>query len=117
MLAETQRQAMLAAMGIEVYRLRGAAQAAIARIFLDAREVVQVACARDLHEDKAVARLFTLLPAALGIADVRVHWCADDTPPAEAIDVDAAAVHGNSESKRALWQALKPLAQRLHRSI
>ncbi|MGH8042696.1 MAG: hypothetical protein ACREPN_11690 [Rudaea sp.] len=115
MLAETQREAMLAAMGIEIYRLRSAATATL-RIFLDARACVQVACTPHVREDAAVARLFTLLPVALSVADACVQWCDEDAPCSGGIDIDAAAVHGNGMAKRALWQALKPLSQRLRHS-
>jgi hypothetical protein len=105
------RHAMLAVMGIDVYRLRQApTSAAVLRIGLDAQARV---CVEGVEGD-AARRFFAWLPAALGIASERV---CDGLPPADAdlvIEFDAKALCGSASSRRDTWQALKPLARRLH---
>jgi hypothetical protein len=101
---EAQRSAMLAAMGIDVYRLRVAADtSASMRIGVDAQACVCV----DGRE--SAERLFALLPASLGVARERVRAAAVDG----AIEIDASCLRGDARAKRALWSALKPLARRL----
>jgi hypothetical protein len=108
--AEMQRAAMLAAMGIDVYRLRTAsasASAAPLRIGIDARACVCI----DGGDDDAAERLLAVLPAALGIACERVARA--DVADDGAIVVDVSALRGNGTAKRTLWLTLKPLARRL----
>ena len=108
MLAEAQRAAVLAAMGIDVYRLRAsAATATPLRIGLDARSGVCV----DGGDDDSVGRLLALLPCVLGVAHERV--ARDAVAGDGAIVVDVSALRGNGADKRKLWQALKPLARQL----
>lgn len=108
MLAEAQRTAMLAAMGIDVYRLRApAAAAAPLRIALDAQRCVCV----DGGDDDSAERLLALLPCVLGVARERV--ARDAVSDDDTIVVDVSALRGNGADKRKLWQALKPLARRL----
>ncbi|HZW51803.1 MAG TPA: hypothetical protein VFF05_08075 [Rudaea sp.] len=105
---EAQRSAMLAAMGIDVYRLRASPATAVPlRVGVDARTCVCV----DGSDDASVERLLAMLPAVLGIARERVSRdiVADDG----AIVVDASALRANGAAKRVLWQSLKPLARRL----
>jgi hypothetical protein len=106
MLAEAQRRAMLAAMGIDVYRLRAAPPAAgPMRMGVDAHACVCV----DGFDGEPAQRLFALLPAMLGVARERVRDAAVDG----AIEIDASCLRGDARSKRALWASLKPLARRL----
>ena len=108
MLAEAQRASMLAAMGIEVYRLRAApASTAPLRIGVGARSCVCV----DGGDDDSAGRLLALLPCVLGVARERVSR--DAVAGDDGIVVDISALHGNGADKRKLWQALKPLARRL----
>jgi len=108
MLAETQRTAMLAAMGIDVYRLRAsAATAAPLRIGLDTHSCVCV----DGGDDDSAERLLALLPCVLGVARERVSR--DTVAGDDGIVVDVFALRGNGADKRKLWQALKQLARRL----
>lgn len=108
MATEAQRSAMLSAMGIDIYRLRAApVTSAPLRIALDGRSQVCVD-----GDDESSARLLAVLPSVLGVARERVTRDAVDD--AAAIAVDACAMHGGAAAKRALWQALKPLARRLH---
>jgi hypothetical protein len=101
---EAQRSAMLAAMGIDVYRLRAApASAAPARVGIDARACVCV------DGGESAERLFDLLPASLGVARERVRAATVDG----AIEIDASCLRGDARAKRALWTSLKPLARRL----
>lgn len=105
---EAQRSAMLAAMGIAVYRLRAAAATpALMRIGVDAQACVCV------DGGESAERLFALLPAALGVARERVR----DAEAADGIiEIDASAIRGDAKAKRALWQSLKPLARRLRKN-
>ena len=108
MLAEAQRAAMLAAMGIDIYRLRApAVSTAPLRIGLDAQRCVCV----DGGDDDSVGRWLALLPCVLGVAREQVARGA--LAGDGAIVVDVSALHGNGADKRKLWQALKPLARRL----
>jgi hypothetical protein len=108
MLADAQRSAMLAAMGIAVYRLRvAAATSASMRIGVDAQACV---CVGDIDGESA-ERLLGVLPAALGIADERLRR---EVAGADSIiEIDASCLRGDAKAKRTLWQSLKPLARRL----
>lgn len=141
MLAEAQRLSLLRTMGIEVFRLRAAAEPAAVAASADSGSAnVAVICARDALS----ARFKAQLPRALGIADDRLHWCDTGTSaPADAaayvvIGTEAARALGvqlstmqqnasiiaataepamllrSGAAKRALWQSLKPVARRLH---
>ena len=102
---EAQRSAMLAAMGIDVYRLRvGAAASATIRIGVDAQDCVCV------DGGDSAARLLALLPVSLGVARERVR---DAAALDGAIEIDASCLRGDARAKRALWSALKPLARHL----
>jgi hypothetical protein len=138
MLAETQRLALLQAMGVEVYRLRTAA----AQAQVDPREPNGgVAVIGALNT--VPARLRAQLPRALGIGTEHVHWCdvgagapgdasayvVIGTEAARALGVqlstmqqstsiiaataEAPALLRDGAARRALWQALKPVARRL----
>jgi hypothetical protein len=154
-LDETQRRALLQAMGIDVYLLRGGragesahhsagVEAAVASAASNEVDLV-VASAADSARDAATQRLRALLPLAIGVPAERIRWIiagaggALPEPPAAhaylalgadmpralganlstmqqmsatiAAADDAAASLGNGLSKRALWQALKPLAR------
>jgi hypothetical protein len=89
---EAQRSAMLAAMGIDVYRLRVAADtSASMRIGVDAQACVCV------DGGECAERLFALLPASLGVARERVRAAAVDG----AIEIDASCLRGDARAKRA----------------
>lgn len=108
MLAEAQRTAMLAAMGIDVYRLRNATVLpAPIRIGVDAQACVCV----DGDDGESAERLLTLLPVALGVARERVRRAVAGAD--SLIEIDASALRGDASARRALWWALKPLARRL----
>lgn len=151
MLEPRQRQAMLAAMGIDVYLLRqdasGTADAAPAAPSAGDDAGLVVACAHRSGDDAHAARLRRLLPLALGVDAARVHWIEADAagqlapvPAARAylalgaempralgvqlstkqqMSATIAAADGAAASlrdglsRRALWQALKPLARAL----
>ncbi|HST28907.1 MAG TPA: hypothetical protein VLK26_11130 [Rudaea sp.] len=107
MLAEAQRTAMLAAMGIAVYRLRAAPAASVPmRISVDPQACVCV----DGGDGESAERLFALLPASLGVALERV---CDAAAVDGAVEIDASCLRGDAGAKRMLWQTLKPLARRL----
>ena|SRR5215469_12790371 len=109
MLTETQRAAMLAAMGIEVYRLRTApVPSASVRIGLDAQACV---CVGGI-DDESAEQLFAMLPPTLGVARGRLRR--EGIAAEAAIELDASRLRGDARAKRALWNALKPLARRLH---
>jgi hypothetical protein len=143
MLAERQRSALLQAMGVDVYRLRSAAQTPAATPDASAVNAsVMVVCPRGAD----LARFRTQLPHALGVAAERLHWCDGGDAHAlahaayVAIGAAAARVLGvqlstmqqnaaviattaepaallrDGAAKRALWQALKPVARRLRGS-
>jgi len=161
MLEAQQRQALLAAMGIDVYLLRGSALDAAASSATPLADSVPegaappqegigllVACARAGAEDAGrTQRLRALLPLALGVAAPYVRWIEADpagelggVPAARAYlalgaampralgahlstmqqmsstiaaaDAPAASLR-DGLAKRALWQALKPLARTL----
>lgn len=110
MAIDAARSAMLAAMGIDVYRLRTAPGiTAPLRIGVDAHACVCV----DGGDDASAERLLAVLPAVLGVARARVtrEAVADD---GAIIAIDASALRADGVAKRSLWQALKPLARRLH---
>lgn len=107
MLAEAQRAAMLAAMGIDVYRLRGAAaeeSSGAVQIFIDAQARVCVSGARD---DAA----FPWLPLALRVPSAAVRY--GEAEAANAVTLEDGALPRDAAGKRTLWQALKPLARQL----
>ena len=108
MTTEAQRSAMLAAMGIDVYRLRAAPASGVPmRVGVDARACV---CVGNIDGESA-ERLLGLLPAALGVADERLRR---EVAGADSIiEIDASCLRGDAKAKRALWQSLKPLARRL----
>ena len=161
MLEAQQRQALLTAMGIDVYLLRGSAHdAAASGAIAVAGSVPEdaapphdgigllVACGRAGADDAGrTQRLRALLPLALGVAAQRVRWIEADAAgeldnvleaPAylalgaampralgahlstmqqmsstiAAADAPAASLR-DGLAKRALWQALKPLARTL----
>ena len=102
---EAQRSAMLAAMGIDVYRLRAAPPSAgPMRIGVDAQACVCV------DGGESAERLLAMLPAVLGIGRERVR---EAEAAEDIIEIDASAIRGDARAKRALWQSLKPLARRL----
>ena len=155
-LDETQRRALLQAMGIDVYLLRGGrageaaphdsagVEAAITSAASNEVDLV-VASAADSARDAAAQRLRTLLPLAIGVPAERICWITagaggalpeppsahaylalgTDMPRALGANLstmqqmsatiaaadDAAASLRSGLSKRALWQALKPLAR------
>ena len=114
MLADAQRIAMLAAMGIDTYRLRAAPlRAAPVRVGVDANACVRV----DGVDNESAERLLALLPAVLGIARERV-WREEAVAVTAqtGIEIDASALHGDAQARRALWNCLKPLARRLQAS-
>jgi hypothetical protein len=167
MLAETQRQTLLAAMGIDVYLLRTRDVGSVRGVGRETAKPVQVpsipaadaaqenialvvACSRCAGDDTHTARLRAALPLVLGISAGRIGWIETDAggvlaapPPAPAYlalgsslaralgeqlstmqqkssviavaDAPQACL-GNALAKRALWQALKPIARHLRRS-
>ena len=148
MLAEAQRRAVLATMGIDVYllRARAAPAAAAAIAHADGARLV-VACGRAASASPHGASLRRLLPLALGMPAACLHWIEADASGAlpevpdapaylalgaempralgahlstvqqksAAIAAADAPAHSLRDglSRRALWQALKPLARRL----
>jgi len=95
MLDEGRRLQVLAAMGVDVYQLRGARDAtSTAAPALPAGESegagaaaasVAAVCARGARADPRLARLFANLPLALGVAPSRLTWIeasADGSVPA-----------------------------------
>jgi DNA polymerase III psi subunit len=146
MLAERKRSALLQAMGVDVYRLRSiAARTPAATPDASAVNAnVIVVCPRDA--DARLARFKTQLPHALGVAAERLHWSdgvhahalaqaayvAIGAAAARALGVqlstmpqnghmivttaEPAALLRDGAAKRALWQALKPVARRLRGS-
>jgi hypothetical protein len=155
MLAETQRQTMLATMGIDVYLVRergGIADAAkpAAADLTDATAIdLVVACAHAVTAERLTARLRTALPLALGASATRIRWIETDpdgtlaAPPKAraylALGAELPRALGEHLStmqqmstviavadapqaclrdglaKRALWEALKPIARHLRK--
>ena len=88
MLDEGRRLQVLAAMGVDVYQLRGVREVASAAAFALPTEVresdtstfsaacvnVVAVCARDARSDLRLARLFAQLPRALAVAASQVTW-------------------------------------------
>ena len=154
---DARRAGMLAAMGIEVYRLRSCSDPAtgyVAETTLvdervaanDAPRVV-IVCAKGDRGDARLARLYAQLPRALGADPSAIDWCEADAqnslsePPHAhaylafgaamaralgahlstaqqqasviAVTADTAQLPGGAIGKRALWQALKPIARAL----
>ena len=147
---------MLAAMGVEVYRLRSqpaqpTASADVGAIAgtaaaNDATRLL-IVCARGQRRDARLARLYAQLPRALCTDATSIAWTEADAagaispPPVVpaylvlgsamaravgahlstaqqqasviAVTADAAQLPGNAVGKRALWQALKPIARAL----
>jgi hypothetical protein len=154
MLEAGQRRSVLAAMGIDVYLLRGGGVSATPDVPAAAsaqprktETALVVACMQDAGSDPGMMRLRGLLPLALGIDAARICWIEADRggnlpPPPEAgaylalgaetpralgahlstkqqmsaviAAADAPALSlRDGLSRRALWQALKPLARQL----
>ena len=162
MLDEGQRLQVLAAMGVDVYQLRGpsgAASAAGVAPTAGGRESdganaigavsvdVAAVCVRGVRAELRIARLFANLPRALGVGAAQLTWiemAADGTLPAlpdvpcylfagsvvaracaaqlsltqqnQAAIAVCAEPHellAGAPARRALWQAIKPLARRL----
>ena len=139
MLAETQRLALLRAMGIDVFRLRAADPPAAVPAAAAQATNVAVICGRDA----VPARFKTQLPRALGIAQERLLWLDPGaavpaaaaayvvvgTEAARALGVQLSTMQQNTcviaataeaaellhgaAAKRALWQVLKPVARRV----
>ncbi|HET7064516.1 MAG TPA: hypothetical protein VFI49_09565 [Rudaea sp.] len=157
MLDEGRRLQVLAAMGVDVYQLRGVSGVASAAAPAPtaaggesagaaAANVVAV-CARGARVELRLARLFAQLPRALGTAAARLTWiemAADGTLPALpdvpcylfvgsataracaaqlsltqqnqatiAVCAEPQELLAGAPARRALWQAIKPLARRL----
>ncbi|HSE11914.1 MAG TPA: hypothetical protein VLB69_04680 [Rudaea sp.] len=84
MLDEGRRLQVLAAMGVDVYRPRGAREAAVAAATLAKAPAAAIAdsagvgvvavSARGVRAEPRLARLFEQLPRALGIAASRLTW-------------------------------------------
>ena len=92
---EGRRLQVLAAMGVDVYQLRGARDAASAAVTVPPAGAGEnagaacvdlvAACAHSARADLKLARLFAQLPRALGVAAARLAWVempADGTLPA-----------------------------------
>ena len=106
---EQQRAAMLAAMGIDVYRLRNAAakSSGTVRIFIDAQARV---CVSGASEDVTLP----WLALALRIPGAQIHYGAADAT--DGVTLDGSALPRDAAGKRRFWLALKPLARRLRDS-
>lgn len=104
---EQQRTAMLAAMGIDVYRLREAANepSRAVQIFIDAQARV---CVSGAGDEAALA----WLPSVLRIPAARVYC--GEVEGEDTVTLDGDKLPRDAAGKRRLWQALKPLAHRLH---
>lgn len=138
------RRRTLAAMGIDVYRLRdamGSAQHSTAT----RRSHIVVVCAPEAMQSAAALHLRECLPRALGCAQSRVRWIGPHEADAAALSAqDACLLLDNRTAsefacgtaapelvavadapaqslrdglaRRALWQALKPLARYVRES-
>ena len=106
MLAEAQRTAMLAAMGIDVYRLRGVAgESSLAvQIFIDAQARV---CVSGVRADASIV----WLSLALRVPAAQVRY--GETGATDGVALDTCVMPRDGTGKRNLWQALKPLARQL----
>lgn len=79
MLADSQRRDMLAAMGIDVYVLRGARTAhADAATAITADEWLIVAASDAVMKSTQCAQLRKSLPSIIGLAPDRIRWLAAD---------------------------------------
>jgi hypothetical protein len=151
------RAGILAAMGIEVYRLRERASAAVSgdvlgtsadtRASANAAPRVLIVCAHGQRGEARLSRLYAQLPRALRVDAAAIRWSEADAqgaippPPSVsaylalgapmaralgthlstaqqqaaviAVTADAAQLPGDATGKRALWQALKPIARAL----
>ena len=80
MLDESRRLEVLAAIGVDVYRLRSAPATTAAPATMHAEAAVGsdvglvVVCAHRARADVRLARLFAQLPRALGVAASRLAW-------------------------------------------
>ncbi|MGA9335859.1 MAG: hypothetical protein WBV39_16375 [Rudaea sp.] len=145
MLDEAQRHELLAAMGVDVYVRRGAAETARAAAAGNFR--VAVLCGKQGAQQPRAALLRKALPLALGCERGRIDWF--EFADIDHIELPAAPVclllgadvaraanaqlanaqHGavvvavadaphlslhDALAKRALWQALKPIARLVH---
>ncbi len=155
MLDEGRRLQVLAAMGVDVYQLRGVREAASATVPAEGRDEsdgaaaanVVAVCARGVRADLRLARLFAQVARALGIGAARLSWiemAADGTLSALpdvpcylfvgsataragaallsltqqnqatiAVCAEPQELLAGASTRRALWQAIKPLARRL----
>ena len=135
MLAEARRRELLGALGIDLYVPRGVPAAG--------RAALVVICAEAGTRSSGGQHLRRVLPSALGVDASRIVWVAQEEaalPPAAACVVFGALPAGahdaqlstmrqnggmivraeqadvclaNPGAKRALWQALKPVARHL----
>jgi len=155
MLDDGRRLEILAAIGVDVYRLRAAVPAASAQdvatpaIGTASSNVSRIAvvCARGVRDAGNGTSPLRPILRALGVDEAAAHWVeiSGDRPPGALPDlpaylmIGATAAHAASQqltltrqqhvtivitpeadamprdaaAKRALWQALKPLARRL----
>lgn len=97
---------MLAAMGIDVYRLRNRAASVgdAVQIFIDAQTRV---CVRGAHDATALA----WLARALRVPVARITLA--ETAAGDGVMLDEGALPRAAAAKRKLWQSLKPLARQL----
>jgi len=146
---DARRAGILAAMGVEVYRLRAHDAPVLQPIDApaaanDAPRVL-VVCAKGDRSESRLTRLFAQLPRALAVDPSAIAWCEADAagelvaPPAAsaylvfgsgmarslgahlstsqqqqsviAVTADSVQLPGGAIGKRALWQALKPIAR------
>jgi DNA polymerase III psi subunit len=150
MLDESSRLQVLAALGIDVYRLRtvGAQDPESDSVLaLGHSARLAVACAGTARRDARLARRIDLAIRAIGVDSAQVAWAEsaagatfDSMPPADAyllcgaaaarvcsallpldrqnssaiaVSAEPAEWMRDGNAKRALWQALKPLARSL----
>ena len=135
MLAEARRRELLGALGIDLYVPRAAPERGCAAVLV-------VLCAAAVARTPGARHLQRALPNALGVPAPRVVWVAQEEalPPAAAClvlgaepgsagDAQLSTMRqsggliavagkpdvclGRPDARRALWQALKPVARRL----
>jgi hypothetical protein len=149
---DARRAGILAAMGVEVYRLRAHDAPALQPIEAPdaANDMVRVLviCAKGDRNESRLTRLFAQLPRAFAVDASAIASCEADAngelvapPPATAylvlgsamarslgahlstlqqqqsviaVTAESAQLPGGAVGKRALWQALKPIARVLH---
>ncbi|MEO8802665.1 MAG: hypothetical protein ABI304_11490 [Rudaea sp.] len=149
MLAETQRREILAAMGVDVYVLRGAKAAA--PITVSSKIRIAVLCGKDDARHPHATGMRKLLPLALGCEAGCIDWIETEIG-AESLELPSAPVClllgagvaravnvrvpnmqqttaivavadapqlslRDALARRALWQALKPIARYLRQSL